>query len=88
MRNLKSIIFLIIFIFSISGSFSLAEDYSDSDITKVVMLGSGNPFPDPKRSGPSVAIVVNDVPYLFDAGAGVWQATGAATPNMAEQSKL
>ena len=76
----KSIIHLIIFLFSISGSLSLAEDYSDSDITKVVMLGSGNPFPDPERSGPSVAIIVNNVPYLFDAGAGVWQATGAATP--------
>ena len=76
----KSIIHLILFLFIISGSLSLAEDYSDSDITKVVMLGSGNPFPDPERSGPSVAIIVNDVPYLFDAGAGVWQATGAATP--------
>ena len=75
----KSIIHLILFLFIISGSLSLAEDYSDSDITKVVMLGSGNPFPDPERSGPSVAIIVNDVPYLFDAGAGVWQATGAAT---------
>jgi hypothetical protein len=50
MRISKSIIYLFIFILSIFGSFSFAEDYSDSDITKVVMLGSGNPFPDlPKK---------------------------------------
>ena len=62
----KSIIHLIIFLFSISGSLSLAEDYSDSDITKVVMLGSGNPFPDPERSGPSVAIMCKIIHRHFD----------------------
>lgn len=71
---------LVMFISFVTGFTVQAEDYSNSEITKVVMLGSGNPFPDPMRSGPSVAIVVNDVPYIFDAGAGIWQATGAATP--------
>jgi hypothetical protein len=27
--------------------------------TQVVLLGTGNPFPDPDRSGPATAIVVN-----------------------------
>ena len=37
----KSIIYLIIFLFSISGSLPLAEDYSDSDITKdLVEIGN------------------------------------------------
>src|SRR6185503_21379906 len=39
--------------------------------TRVVMLGTGNPNPDPERSGPAVAVVVNGTAYLVDAGAGV-----------------
>ena len=78
LNGLSKMLLLIVSVFICGSTF--AEDYSNSDITKVVMLGSGNPFPDPTRSGPSVAVVVNDVPYLFDAGAGIWQATGAATP--------
>jgi len=39
--------------------------------TSVVMLGTGTPIPDPDRSGPAVAIVVDSVAYLFDAGVGV-----------------
>jgi ribonuclease BN (tRNA processing enzyme) len=39
--------------------------------TQVVLLGTGTPAVDPDRSGPSTAIVVNDTPYLVDAGAGV-----------------
>ena len=37
----------------------------------MVILGSGTPNPDPDRSGPAVAIVVNGTAYLVDAGAGV-----------------
>lgn len=37
----------------------------------VVMLGTGTPIPDPRSSGPAVAIVVQGQAYLFDAGAGV-----------------
>jgi hypothetical protein len=32
--------------------------------TQVVLLGTGNPFPDPDRSGPATAIVVNGSAYL------------------------
>jgi ribonuclease BN (tRNA processing enzyme) len=39
--------------------------------TQVVLLGTGTPPADPDRSGPATAIVVNDTPYLVDAGAGV-----------------
>lgn len=39
--------------------------------TQVVILGSGTPIPDPERSGPAVAVVVDSVAYLFDAGAGI-----------------
>jgi ribonuclease BN (tRNA processing enzyme) len=39
--------------------------------TQVVLLGVGTPGPDPDRSGPATAIVVNGVPYLVDFGPGV-----------------
>jgi ribonuclease BN (tRNA processing enzyme) len=46
--------------------------------TKVVMLGTGTPRPDPHRSGPATAIVVNDTPYLIDFGPGVIRRATAA----------
>jgi ribonuclease BN (tRNA processing enzyme) len=39
--------------------------------TQIVFLGTGTPNADPDRSGPAVAIVVNDQPYLVDFGPGV-----------------
>ena len=52
--------------------------------TTVVLLGTGTPVPDPDRSGPGVAIVVDSVAYLFDAGAGiVRRATAAARDGIA-----
>ncbi len=39
--------------------------------TRVVLLGTGNPAPNPDRSGPATAIIVNDTAYLVDFGPGV-----------------
>jgi ribonuclease Z len=48
--------------------------------TKVVLLGTGTPSPNPDRSGPATAIVSNDTAYLVDFGPGVVRrAAGAAT---------
>lgn len=49
--------------------------------TQVVMLGSGNPNADPERSGPAVAIVVNNRAYLVDCGPGVVRRAAAAEKN-------
>lgn len=46
--------------------------------TQVVILGTGTPIPDPERSGPGVAIVVDSVAYLFDAGTGIVRRAAAA----------
>lgn len=46
--------------------------------TRVVMLGTGTPFPDPDRFGPAVAVLVDSTPYLFDAGVGVVRRWAAA----------
>ena len=39
--------------------------------TKLVLLGTGSPFADPAKSGPSLAIVVNNTSYILDAGSGL-----------------
>jgi len=46
--------------------------------TQIVLLGTGTPNADPARFGPSVAIVVNDTPYLVDFGPGVVRRAAAA----------
>ena len=46
--------------------------------TQVVLLGTGNPAPDPDRSGPATAIVVNGSAYLVDFGPGVVRRAAAA----------
>jgi ribonuclease Z len=46
--------------------------------TTIVMLGTGTPVPDPERMGPGVAIVVDSVAYLFDAGSGIVRRAAAA----------
>ena len=61
------LILVFLFIFTAFAVFP-QRDFSNSDITKVVMLGTGNPNPSPDQSGCSVAIVVNDTPYIVDFG--------------------
>lgn len=39
--------------------------------TQLILLGTGTPFANPEKSGPSLAIVVNNVSYLVDCGPGV-----------------
>ena len=46
--------------------------------TTVVILGTGTPIPDPDRSGPGIAIVVDSTAYLFDAGSGIVRRAAAA----------
>jgi ribonuclease BN (tRNA processing enzyme) len=46
--------------------------------TRVVLLGTGTPVPDPDRSGPATAIVVDDSAYLVDFGPGVIRRAKAA----------
>jgi len=46
--------------------------------TKVVLLGTGTPAPDPDRSGPATAVIVDDVAYIVDLGPGVVRRAKAA----------
>jgi len=46
--------------------------------TRIIMLGTGTPNPDPDRSGPATAIVVGDSVYLVDCGPGLVRRAAAA----------
>jgi ribonuclease BN (tRNA processing enzyme) len=48
-----------------AGSTCLAQD------TRVVLLGTGNPNPEPDRMGPAVAVISGSRVYIVDAGPGV-----------------
>jgi ribonuclease Z len=56
-----------------------AQDNNASS-TKVVLLGTGNPNPDPEHSGCSVAIIVNDTPYIVDFGPGLIRKAAELSP--------
>lgn len=49
-----------------------------STTTRLVMLGTGMPSPNPYRAGPSYALIVNGQPYLVDVGEGIWRSISKA----------
>ena len=59
--------------------FPQSETQSSTPATQIVLLGTGTPSPDPERSGPSTAVVVNGTPYLIDFGPGVVRRIAAAS---------
>ena len=65
----------LVFLLSIGSfvvhSFKAFAELAPSNITQIVMLGTGTPNPDPDRAGPAVAIVINNTPYIVDFGPGV-----------------
>ena len=48
--------------------------------TKLIVLGSGTPNPDPNRAGSGYAIVVNETPYLIDFGPGIIRRAASMSP--------
>ena len=72
---------LTLFLIIASLSFTKGGTKHDSSVTRVVLLGTGTPFADPERSGPSLAIVVNNTSYVVDCGPGVVRRASAAFTN-------
>jgi ribonuclease BN (tRNA processing enzyme) len=60
----------LIVVFSLT-TLSITSAAAIQDSTRLVVLGTGNPNPDPDRSGPALAVVANGTAYLVDAGPGV-----------------
>jgi ribonuclease BN (tRNA processing enzyme) len=42
--------------------------------SKVLVMGTGDPTPNPFRYGPAMAVIVNGYPYFVDCGEGWWRA--------------
>jgi len=72
------IIYPLILISLFAGAAQASLD--PSEVTQVVLLGTGTPNVDPERSGPAVAVVVNGTPYLVDFGPGVVRRAAAMSP--------
>src|ERR1700744_1921983 len=60
------------------STFAFGQPLKNDQPTQVVLLGTGTPTADPERSGPSLAIIVNNVSYVVDCGPGVVRRAGAA----------
>jgi len=84
MTDSKSFLFIVsafLCITALGFSCVTEETYSPSDITKIAFLGTGTPNADPQHSGISVAIVVNDTPYIVDFGPGLVRKAAALSPD-------
>ncbi len=77
-KNLSALFLLMVLMVSAGVTSAEIRHPANPAATKVVLLGTGNPMPDPDRSGPATAIVVNGSAYLIDFGPGVVRRAAAA----------
>jgi ribonuclease Z len=56
--------------------------------TRVILLGTGTPNPEPQRMGPAVAVVSGDRVYLVDCGPGVVRRAAEAGIQMAQLTRV
>ena len=75
---LASLTGLLVLLLPLAG-FPQSEKKTPAQNTQLVLLGTGTPSPDPERSGPATAVVVNGTPYLIDFGPGVVRRIAAAS---------
>jgi ribonuclease BN (tRNA processing enzyme) len=83
MKTLKlsvPIIIYLIFFTTLDSIGTARKIHSKSKITRVVFLGTGTPNPDPQHSGNSVAVIVNNTPYIIDFGPGLIRKAAALSP--------
>jgi ribonuclease BN (tRNA processing enzyme) len=83
-RNFESImnkpVAFFIILFCLGHQASAQRDFSDSEVTKVVLLGTGSPNPSPGNSGCSIAVVVNGEAYIVDFGPGLIRRAASMSP--------
>jgi len=56
--------------------------------TRVILLGTGTPNPDPQRMGPAVAVISGDRVYLVDCGPGVVRRAAEAGIAMSQLTRV
>src|SRR5215510_14394077 len=75
---------LVIMLIAVIGATQESTSHSPTQQTartRVVLLGTGTPVPDPDRSGPATAIVVDDSAYVVDFGPGIVRRAESAALN-------
>ena len=77
-RLLVPALHLVAALLTTTSAVSAVPPPTGTGATKLVLLGTGNPQPDPDRSGPATAVVVNGSAYLVDFGPGVVRRAAAA----------
>ena len=76
----KQTLFLTLVLLGIVQIHCMAQrNFSDSEVTKLVLLGTGNPNPSPDQSGCALALLVNDTPYIVDFGPGLIRKAASLT---------
>lgn len=78
---LLPVCFVIVFFFTDLVSSKAQTPATEKKSTQIVLLGTGTPNADPDASGPAVAIIVNDTPYIIDCGPGVVRRASSAFRN-------
>ena len=78
-RTVRACITGLMVVFLPLAVFPQSEQKTSARNTQIVLLGTGTPSPDPERSGPATAVVVNGTPYLIDFGPGVVRRIAAAS---------
>ncbi len=78
---LLTVWFVIAFFNSDLVSSNAQMPVAEKKSTQIVLLGTGTPNADPDTSGPAVAIIVNDTPYIIDCGPGVVRRASSAFRN-------
>lgn len=79
LKKIKPFLLIITILMLVTGCSKATEkDLNTKTKTKVIILGRGTPYPDPKDSGPATAVVYGKRVFLFDAGVGVMRRLNAA----------
>ncbi len=79
--------YLFLFLFAaLHGLYGYCQQKTHNSQTLVVLLGTGTPNPDPERSGPALAVIVNNTSYVVDCGPGVVRRCEAAAEKYGIQS--
>jgi len=68
----------LLFTLIVFSHFSYSQSPASPAPTQVILLGTGTPIADPDKSGPSLAIIVNNTSYIVDCGPGVVRRAAAA----------
>jgi hypothetical protein len=82
-RRTRMVPLIFLWVFFTAASAQTIPHRAVSPKTQIVILGTGNPSPNPATMGPSIAIVMKGEVYIVDAGVGLVRRASAASRGVA-----